>query len=89
MTNTSPFLSLFQAPSLTQTELDVAAQCLNNDSVKKYLKMLGWMELHSLATISASNMTAVDVANAHIAVTGRLEVLTTLLSVEYKQIIEE
>jgi hypothetical protein len=71
-------------PSVTLTdaeEIELTKQ-LNHPLIQKYLRILATEETKDLLSMSILDMSGQDIASRHLLVTGKLEVLTTLLSIQ-------
>lgn len=74
--------SLFPSVTLTKPEEVELMNHLTSPVVQKYLKSLAVEDSKELLTLGVLDMPAQAIANRHLLVSGRLEVLTTLLSIK-------
>lgn len=72
--------SLFPTVELTDAEILDIKSHLTSLTVIKYLKSLAVEDSKELLSLSALDMSDEGIANRHIFVSGKLAVLTTLLS---------
>ncbi len=73
---------MFQLSPLSKTELDVLTECFTNPTTQKYLLNLLREDTYQLATLGALNLKDDELAKRHILITGRIEVYSTLLSIQ-------
>lgn len=73
---------IFPSIQLTEAEIVELQTHLSAPVVVKYLTALAVEDSKELLTFNALDMPAQDIANRHLLVTGKLEVLTTLLSIK-------
>lgn len=76
---------LFPTQELSATETDIVAQAFNLPAVKKYLRTLGANDAKELLALSSINNEDSKLAKAHAQVQGKLQVISTLLSIEAPQ----
>lgn len=70
-------------PELSETETEIAIQCLSNPSLKKYLHQLANVQAQGIINGSPKEgQSAEEYLRKLAAVQGRLEVLQTLLAIQ-------
>lgn len=72
--------SVFPTTTLTDGEILDVLSHLTAPTVVKYLKSMTMEDSKELLSLSALDMSDKELANRHIFVSGKLSVLTTLLS---------
>lgn len=74
--------NLFPLIPFSKTEEDIVIQCLTNPSVKKYFHRMALEETKELLAVSGLSNTSERISQAHATVQGKLQVISTLLSIE-------
>lgn len=74
--------NLFPTPPLSPEEEALIYEVFSNATVRKYLHILGAESAKDLLSLPVLNETPESVLNKHTLTSGKLEVLTTLLSIE-------
>ena len=79
---------IYPTIELTSIEMVELARIFTAPIVQKYLLFLARRTNKELATVGSIELEDKKIADVHRTCLGRLEVLNTLLSIEYKQIKE-
>lgn len=78
--------TLFPSQNLSNTEEDILIEIFANPFVKKYLRRMALEETKELISLSALTTDRDRLSQAHALVQGKLQVLTTLLSIGETQL---
>ena len=73
--------NMFGVVSFSETEEDQLLEIFSNPLVKKYLTNMAREEIKELASVSALRKEDSEVSKMHSAIQGKLQVLSTLLSI--------
>lgn len=73
---------MFPTLELSPEEAEIITTVFSTPAVRKYLKLLGTECSKELLALTALNETPESLAKKHTLVSGKLEVLTTLLSIK-------
>lgn len=73
---------MFPLPLLNESEQDLLVEIFSNPTVRKYLTILGTECSKDLLSLAVLNETPESLSRKHILTTGKLEVLTTLLTIQ-------
>lgn len=72
---------VFPSITLTDGEILELKKVLTSPYLRKYLQMLATEDSKELLSLSSLDLSDKELANRHILVSGKLAVLTTLLSI--------
>lgn len=72
---------LFPVIAISDAEQAELKRIFSQDVVVKYLRALGREDSRDLLDLSALDLPAEAIANRHILITGKLQVVATLLSI--------
>lgn len=82
----NPIDRIFPSSELSIEEESLIIEVFSNETVKKYLQILGANAGKELLTLPILDETPDSLARKHTLVSGKLDVITTLLSLsEYKK----
>ena len=73
---------MFGVVDFTETEQDQIIEIFSNPLVVKYLTNMAREEIKELASVSALRKEDNEVSKMHSAIQGKLQVLSTLLSID-------
>ena len=73
--------SLFPFQEISQTEVDILKELLSNQTLRKHLSRMALEDTKALLAVSAIQNLDSVIVKAHATTQGRLEVLSTLLSI--------
>lgn len=78
--------TVFPSQELSKSEEELITEVFSNPVVRKYIQILGANASKELLSLPILNETPDSLLKKHVLVSGKLEVITTLLSIlEYKQ----
>ena len=77
--------SLIPTPDLSKTEIDVIAEIYQNPAIAKHLRIMALNDTKELLSLSSLSKSEEEIAKALAKVQGKLEVLSTLLSIAVPQ----
>ena len=76
---------LIPTPDLSRTEIDIIAEIYQNPAVAKHLRIMALNDTKELLALSSLAKPSDEIAKALAKVQGKLEVLSTLLSISESQ----
>lgn len=77
--------SLIPTIDLSKTEIDVIAEIYQNPAIAKHLRIMALNDTKELLSLSSLSKSEEEIAKALAKVQGKLEVLSTLLSIAVPQ----
>jgi len=77
--------TIFPLISFSDTDEQIVRETLSNPSIKKYLRRMASEDAKELLSLSGVNSSKEVIHNAHLIVQGKLNVISTLLSIGVSQ----